>query len=179
MTQITLKRSEVQQIVDLCNHHNKTIWFIAKDQGAYVGATGGSQEEGNFENVIFYFKGMDPSKNEYAYDNAVDAFGGDDFGERMNLDIWVKLLKDDTFVSATIKVTSASISISSRHSKAKPTIAPKAKPTIAPSTPSKKVSKGSLIKDLINKGWDNEAILRKVETTINSVRWYRSQMKHA
>ena len=87
MAQITLSKKQVKALSAFLRKHNKDKFFLAKDQGAYVGATGGDHEEGNFENLIFYFRGMDPSKETYdgeAYDNARYAFGGDDFGEHMN-----------------------------------------------------------------------------------------------
>ena len=84
MPQITLTREQTQQIVDLCEKHGQTKWFFAKDEGAYIGACGGDHDKGTFENVIFYFRGMNPKSEKYAgeaWDNARDAFGGDDFGD--------------------------------------------------------------------------------------------------
>ncbi len=39
------------------------------------------------------------------------------------------------------------------------------------------MTKGKQIKQLIQEGKDNTYILSKVDTTLNSIRWYRSQMK--
>ncbi len=40
----------------------------------------------------------------------------------------------------------------------------------------KTITKGSLIIKMINKGSTNDKILSKVDTTLNSVRWYRSKI---
>ncbi len=92
MAQITLTRADVQKLSDFCAKHGEDKWFLAKDQGAYVGATGGSQEEGTFENCIFYFKGCDPHKDEDWYDEAHYKFGGDDFGEHFEVELLTKFL---------------------------------------------------------------------------------------
>ena len=40
----------------------------------------------------------------------------------------------------------------------------------------KTITKGSLIIGLVNKGLTNDKILEKVDTTLNSIRWYRSKI---
>jgi len=136
MPQITITREQTQQIVDLCQKHGTKKWFLAKDEGAYIGACGGSHNDGTFENVIFYFRGMDPKNEKYAgeaWDNAQHAFGGDDFGEHFDLAVLVKLLADETFAKLIVKVGATSISISSKHfKKAHPPPSPSRRPPHPP-----------------------------------------------
>lgn len=176
MPQITLTREQTQQIVDLCQKHGQTKWFMAKDEGAYIGACGGSHEDGTFENVIFHFRGMDPKNEAYpgaAWDNARDAFGGDDFGEHFEVSILTKLLADETFVKLVFKADYNGMSISSKHRKAAP------KPAAAPAAPKLVTAgktKGEQIRDLLAAGVGVDAIVKMVGTTANSVRWHKSKM---
>lgn len=80
MAMITLSSKQVAELKTFCKTHSKDKFFLAKDQGAYVGAAG-QDEIGQMENCIFYFKGCDPLKDDDWYENAHDKFGGDDFGE--------------------------------------------------------------------------------------------------
>lgn len=184
MPQITLTREQVQQIADLCAKHGQTKWFMAKDEGAYIGACGGSHEDKTFENVIFYFRGMNPKKEAYAgeaWDNARDAFGGDDFGEHFEVSILTKLLADETFVKLVFKADYNGMSISSKHRKAAPKPAapkPTAKPATKPAT-AKGKTKGEQIRHLLEAGVSVEAIVKMVGTTANSVRWHKSKMNKA
>lgn len=77
---ITLSRAQVQQLADFCAERNRTQYFIAKDQGAYLGASVGAQPD---QQCLFYFPGCDPRTDEDWWDACSDKFGGDDFGERM------------------------------------------------------------------------------------------------
>lgn len=118
MPQLTLNAKQVRTLSAFCKKHGNKHFFMAKDNGAYVGATGGSHEEGTFENCIFYFKGMDPNKNEDAYDAALYAFGGDDFGETFDVDFLHKLADNQNLHSMTVKVSASSIRISAKVRKA-------------------------------------------------------------
>ena len=86
-TAITIGHEQVEALAAFLRKHGKSEFFLAKDQGAYIGATGGDRDAGTFENCIFYFDGMDPNRERYAgeaWDNARAAFGGDDFGEHLS-----------------------------------------------------------------------------------------------
>lgn len=127
MPQITLNRAKVQKLHDLCVKHGRDTFFLAKDQGAYVGACGGSQDDGTFENCIFYFKGCDPQKDEDFYDNARQMFGGDDFGEHFSADILKAFLDEAHNTKMVIKVGQTSIRFDVY---AKPKAKPKSNPPL-------------------------------------------------
>jgi len=118
MPQLTLNAKQVRQLSDFCKKHSNDNFFMAKDNGAYVGATGGSHEDGTFENCLFYFKGMDPTKNEDYYETARYAFGGDDFGETFDAAFLHKLADNPNLHNMTIKVGQTRISISAKTRKA-------------------------------------------------------------
>lgn len=110
MTQMTLKKTQVKQLSSFMKKYKLGNFFMAKDEGAYVGATGGDHAEGTFENLIFYFRGMDPSKEKYpgeAYENARYAFGGDDFGESLGSDFIHRAAEKS--LKVVIKVTPTQI----------------------------------------------------------------------
>ena len=87
MPQITLSILDLHKLVTFCRKNNQKQYFIAKDQGAYLGASCGGDN-----NCIFYFRGCDPKKDTDWYDNAHAKFGGDDFGEHLSLDGLLNLL---------------------------------------------------------------------------------------
>lgn len=80
MAQISLSLAEAQKLIEFCRARNLAQYFIAKDQGAYLGASMGADD-----NMLFYFAGCNPTMNEDWYDVAHSKFGGDDFGERLNI----------------------------------------------------------------------------------------------
>lgn len=71
MPQITLTKAQVQQLVAFCDEHKQTNFFLAKDQGAYVGAAV-SGEDGQIKNCLFYFKGCDPNTDQDWHHNTRD-----------------------------------------------------------------------------------------------------------
>jgi hypothetical protein len=75
---LTLDREQVDRLVTFCQCNGLEKFFVAKDQGAYIGATVGSEPD---QKVIFYFPHCDPEKDEDWYENARERFGGDDFGQ--------------------------------------------------------------------------------------------------
>ncbi|MHC5194880.1 DUF3085 domain-containing protein [Pseudomonas frederiksbergensis] len=105
---IELSRAQVQQLVDHCEKHNLKQWFIAKDQGAYVGASAGPAEE---QKCIFFFKGCDPQKDKDWYDTAHAKFGGNDFGERLDIESLKSTLADATMTAIEVVVTTRQIKI--------------------------------------------------------------------
>ena len=108
MPSLTLNRADIEKFAAFINAHAIKQIFIAKDHGAYVGASIG--EKGN---CIFYFAGCDPSKDKDYYDTARSKFGGDDFGEHLDAkavtdaaaDARVKTVKF-TITATTMKVES-------------------------------------------------------------------------
>lgn len=85
MPTISLSRDDVSAIHTFVVTNNCKNWFVAKDDGAYVGAS-----IGKGQNVIRYFPGCDPKKNANWFDKVQRDFGGDDFGEHLD----VKLLNE-------------------------------------------------------------------------------------
>lgn len=183
MPNITLKRADVQTLLDFCEKHDKKNWFLAKDQGAYVGAA--ATVDGEVENVLFYFKGCDPTKNDDWYDEAHYKFGGDDFGEHFEVDILRQVLKDETMMSLIIAVGKTRISFKTKHGAPQKKAAPQKKPS-APKVEAPKTTIGAFAKDCIAKGWANEDVLKAIKinfpnakTSNASLNWYRSQMRKA
>jgi hypothetical protein len=109
---IELSRAQVQQLADHCEKFELKQWFVAKDQGAYVGASAGAEPE---KACIFYFKGCDPKKDKEWYDTARAKFGGDDFGEMMDVKSLKDALAEKEMTAIEIKVTTRSISITHIH----------------------------------------------------------------
>lgn len=108
MHTIELSRSQVQKLVDHCAQHDLKTFFVAKDHGAYVGASAGDQPE---QQCLFYFKGCNPHTDEDFYDTAHAKFGGDDFGERLPISDLQKHLANPNLLCVKIKVTSSSINL--------------------------------------------------------------------
>lgn len=81
MPQITLTQDQTQQFARFLCENNLAQWFVAKDQGAYIGA----YSEKTDSNCIFYFRGCDPERNPDWYEST-RRFGGDDFGEYFGKD---------------------------------------------------------------------------------------------
>lgn len=186
MPQITITRKDLEAMSALAKKHGSKKFFMAKDQGAYVGVCGGDHDKGTFENHIVYFKGMDPKKNPYDfYDNARYAFGGDDFGEHFDIDIIHKLVADPLTTKMVVKVGRSSINISSYARKAP--AAPKAAPKkAAPKPTTSKSTIGQIAMRGIENGMTNEAIISLVKsvypdakTSNASINWYRSKMRKA
>jgi len=83
MPQMTLSFADCEKLISFCRANDLKQYFIAKDQGAYLGASKGAEPS---QQCLFYFRGCDPRKNpDSYYDNARAAFGGDDFGEHLDV----------------------------------------------------------------------------------------------
>lgn len=99
MAQITIGRSNVLHLRTFVTQYNVS-WFVAKDQGAYVGAVKSATNR-----VLFYFEGCNPeSKFDEWYSNCVELFGGDDFGEVLPREWLDHVANDRSIVSMTISV---------------------------------------------------------------------------
>ena len=72
---MTVNQQETADFSAFLTEHNLAEWFLAKDHGAYIGAT----VEG--DQWIKYFQGCNPEKSPDFYENSQFKFGGDDFGE--------------------------------------------------------------------------------------------------
>lgn len=119
MPQITLKAKDVRELSEFLKRHNKTEWFLAKDQGAYVGATAGSNADGTFENLIYYFAGCNPDKDEDFYETSRWKFGGDDFGQMLPAE-WIHgAAEREGLTKAVLNVSASSITLKSHWKRAK------------------------------------------------------------
>lgn len=186
MPQITLKKKQIDQFSAFLRKHDVKKWFLAKDDGAYIGATGGSDDD--FERCIFYFRGMDPSKDEFAWDTARDAFGGDDFGEHFDAEIIHKLADDPLTTKMSVIVGRSTINIKSWARKVAPQPKPKKvwHPELCDRPVKPKATKkrgiGAFATHLIEKGFSNEDVLAAVKvefpeakTTLGCINWYRNK----
>lgn len=108
MHTIELSKRQVKQLVDFCVEHNLDQWFIAKDQGAYLGQSMGMDPA---PKCIFYFPGCDPEKDEDWYETAHAKFGGDDFGEHMPVADLQRYLANPDLLCLEVKVTSQAITV--------------------------------------------------------------------
>ena len=110
MAQITLTRADVLKLHEFCKK-NKTKWFVAKDQGAYIGASVGSKPA---QQCLWYFAGCNPQNKKTPddfswYDRARDLFGGDDFGEHLPMAWLDKVAENPRIKSMKVKVSARSI----------------------------------------------------------------------
>jgi hypothetical protein len=182
MASITLSVQQIKELQAFCAKHDLKKFFMAKDQGAYIGAA--ATVDGKVENVLFYFAGCNPNKDADWYDNMDYKFGGDDFGEHFDTKVLHELAADPLTAKMVINVGKTSISMKVFTYKKAPTAAPKVAEVAAPST--KKQGIGAFVQDCIKNGHTNENILQKVKanfpnakTTAASINWYRSQMRKA
>lgn len=107
---ITLTRDQVQYLVDFCREHGKAQYFIAKDHGAYLGQSLGMEPT---PRCIFYFPGCHPETDADYYDTARGLFGGDDFGDLMDVADLERILRETpnaTAVKWTVTATQIRIS---------------------------------------------------------------------
>ena len=103
--QITLNKDQIEKLIVAANTTKEKTYFIAKDQGAYLGA--GQKET----QVLYYFKGCNPEINkDLWYDEASYKFGGDDFGEILPIVVIEDLIKKG-FYTITWLVGKTKVSI--------------------------------------------------------------------
>lgn len=201
MAQITINRDDLEKMAALAIKHNTKKFFMAKDQGAYVGVTGGRQEDGTFESHIVYFNGCNPKTDADYYDNAQDKFGGDDFGEHFDMAIIHKLVADPLTIKMVLNVGRSSMSLKS-YSRPAPKITPTSTVKVTPTndaaraavkaaaakalapTKTKKRTIGAAAMEHIAAGLSNDEVLAAVkaefpdaQTSKASVNWYRNKMK--
>jgi hypothetical protein len=108
MPKLTLSRPEAERLVKFCADNKLAQWFIAKDQGAYLGASTGAKPE---QQCLFYFKGCNPRTDADWYDTAHSKFGGDDFGEHMGIEAITKPLAHPGVQKIEINITRTRLSV--------------------------------------------------------------------
>lgn len=94
MATASITREEAKKLYEFCKTNKVDEFFFAKDQGAYFGATTGSQKNNDFSNSIHYVKGCNPTLNDEWYDYAWAKFGGDDFGVHLST-TWLEAFFND------------------------------------------------------------------------------------
>lgn len=104
MPQITLNVKKAQKLLDFCKKSNKDEFFVAKDYGAYVGASNGPEDS-----CLFYFRDCDPKKNEGAFWTGREMFGEDDFVDYLPISMLEVLCAGEVGNSITIKVNKQSV----------------------------------------------------------------------
>lgn len=109
MPKIILTREQFTRLEKFCTE-NFCKWFVAKDEGAYVGASCGTVD-GKVKNCIFYFSSCDPTKDENYYDTSRQLFGGDDFGEMLPVGTLTDAVSDLSVDRIDISVNDESITI--------------------------------------------------------------------
>lgn len=107
MTQITLKAKDVIKFSQFLKRHNRDTFFLAKDHGAYIGATAGSNADGTFERIIHYFAGCNPDKDEFFDETSAHKFGWDDFGAQLPAEWMHEAAETDCLTKAVLNVTEA------------------------------------------------------------------------
>lgn len=108
MPSLTLNRAQIDQLAEFIRANSIKQIFVAKDHGAYVGASIG--EKGN---CVFYFDGCDPSKDKDYYDTARTLFGGDDFGEHLDAKSVLDAAGDPRVTKMKFSVTETAITVES------------------------------------------------------------------
>lgn len=108
MPSLTLNRADIDRFATFVTEHSIKQIFIAKDDGAYVGASIGEKT-----NCIFYFKGCDPAKDKDYYDTARAKFGGDDFGEHLDASAVITAAADPLVKTMKFTITASSMKVES------------------------------------------------------------------
>lgn len=106
MPTLTLNRADIDKLAAFVTEHSLKQIFVAKDHGAYVGASVGEKN-----NCIFYFKGCDPAKDKDYYDTARTKFGGDDFGEHLDASAVIAAAADPRVKTMKFTITASSIKV--------------------------------------------------------------------
>ncbi len=115
MSKLVFKRSQIEELATFCKENNTKNFFLTNDNGVYIGATAGKQEDSTFRNCIQYLEGCDPSQNEDQYgcydDNSRILCGSDDFGEHIEASLLLNLTKDSSWTKFIINLTKTQFSI--------------------------------------------------------------------
>ena len=106
MPDITLNRADINKLAAFVTKHSIKEIFIAKDHGAYVGASIGEND-----NCIFYFKGCDPTKDKDFDGAALSLFGYDDVGEHLDASAVLSAAADPRTKSMRFTITASQMMI--------------------------------------------------------------------
>jgi|DEB0MinimDraft_6_1074348.scaffolds.fasta_scaffold28178_3 hypothetical protein len=115
MPQITLTALQVRKFSKFCKDHRLEQFFVAKDHGAYVGATKRDEDTNELHRIIFYFKGCDPNKDKDCWNTQQDKFGGDDFVDLIPASDLHNVAKEKALDAMVIIVKRSSIEIRTRR----------------------------------------------------------------
>jgi hypothetical protein len=107
--EIAITREQAASIIDLAERSGESEFFVAKDQGAYLGTN--VTIDGERHSAIYYFRGCDPAKDPEFYERARDIFGGDDFGEHIPVTHLRKFIADDRATEIRFRVNKTGIVI--------------------------------------------------------------------
>jgi hypothetical protein len=103
--QVTIRNSQLNKVV--AQNDGKII--LVKDDGAYIMSW---DKVSNKNTVVYLANRFNPEKNEDCYDNTRDAFGGDDFGETIQLEKnLVDAAKNNKIHSMKFTITDTQISL--------------------------------------------------------------------
>lgn len=124
MSTFSIKKAAALELLAFCEKHKVEQFFIAKDHGAYIGATKDKplakgekidHSKVNVFNNIHYLLGCNPDTDEDSYEECRYRFGGDDFGVHLPTD-WLRQFRDACKVknkrTFSLKVTDNNVSMS-------------------------------------------------------------------
>ncbi len=116
MAQLIFTKEQVEKLEAFCIEHKLVRFFLAKDQGVYIGANVGTHGEDSFKNCIQFADGCDPSQSEDEkgdwYENSRYLCGGDDFGELLEISILTDILKRENWKNFIVTLTPTTLSFS-------------------------------------------------------------------
>lgn len=114
MPQITLNTHKTRELSEFLRKHGKETFFLAKDHGAYIGATAGKHGTDTFERIVHYFSGCNPNKDRDFYETSRWKFGGDDFGQDLPADWIHNAAAQEGLTKSVLNITDAG-SITFKH----------------------------------------------------------------
>lgn len=114
MSKLIFTKNQIQELSNFCNDNKLETFFLAKDQGVYIGATVGSHKENSFKNCIKYAEGCDPEQDESIHGdwwgNSVHLCGRDDFGEHLEVSILLNVIKKKSWSKFVVTLTPTQLS---------------------------------------------------------------------
>ncbi|UTZ34951.1 DUF3085 domain-containing protein (plasmid) [Vibrio campbellii] len=116
MSKLIFTKTQVQELSAFCSDNNLANFFLAKDQGVYIGATVGSHKDNSFKNCIKYAEGCDPEQDESIHgdwwENSAHLCGGGDFGEHLEVSILLNVIKLESWSKFIVTLTPTQLSFS-------------------------------------------------------------------
>jgi hypothetical protein len=98
--QLTLTKAQTNALVSCIETHGHNGFYVAKDEGAYIGAGNNSAGTG----VCYYFKNCDPNKNPMCWEECRSKFGGDDWGVSFNEAEHLRFIKNVVKANRRLRV---------------------------------------------------------------------------